>query len=94
VAQIVLDSAGIDAVVRQFVAAAMPQCVRVDLHIEARGAGRTLYHGLKAPRRKRRASPAHKHAQLSDTARELGIKIDLNYSFAQQPPARETDGTE
>ena len=40
VAQIALDGAGIDAVVRQFVAAAMPQHVRVDLHVEARGAGR------------------------------------------------------
>jgi hypothetical protein len=33
-------------------------------------------------------------AQLSDMAKELGIKINLNYSFAQQPPATETDGSE
>ena len=32
--------------------------------------------------------------QLADTAKELGIKIDLNYSFAQQPSATETDGSE
>ena len=32
--------------------------------------------------------------QLSDTAKELGIKIDLNYSFAQQSSATETDRSE
>jgi hypothetical protein len=32
--------------------------------------------------------------QLADTAKELGIKIDLNYSFAQQLSATETDGSE
>jgi hypothetical protein len=29
--------------------------------------------------------------QLADTAKELGVKINLNYSFAQQPSATETD---
>ena len=40
-AQIALDGARIDAVIRQLVAAAMPQHVRVDLHVKARRAGRT-----------------------------------------------------
>ena len=39
-AQIALDGARIDAVIRQFVAAAMPQHVRVNLHVKARRAGR------------------------------------------------------
>ena len=36
------------AVVRQFVAAAVPQHVRVDLHVKVRRAGRTFHHGLEA----------------------------------------------
>ena len=48
VAQIALDGARIDAVIRQFVTAAMPQHVRMDFHVEARRAGGTLHHGLKA----------------------------------------------
>jgi len=48
VAQIALDGARIDAVVRQFVAAAMPQHVWVDLHVEARRASGTFHHGLEA----------------------------------------------
>jgi len=32
--------------------------------------------------------------QLADTAKELGIKIDLNYSFTQLPPATEADSSE
>jgi hypothetical protein len=43
VAQIALDGARIDAVIRQLVTAAMPQHVRVDLHVEARRARRSLY---------------------------------------------------
>jgi hypothetical protein len=39
-------------------------------------------------------SDAELIAQLADTAKELGIKIDLNYSFAKQPSATETDGSE
>jgi hypothetical protein len=31
-------------------------------------------------------------AQLADQAKQLGIQIDLNYRFAQQPPATVTDG--
>jgi hypothetical protein len=31
--------------------------------------------------------------QLADQAKELGIEIDLNYGFAQQPAAEETDGS-
>ena len=60
-AQIALDRACVDAIVCQFVAAAMPQHVRVDLDVKARRAGRTLYHGLEAPRRKRRIAFAHKY---------------------------------
>src|SRR5262249_7650283 len=42
-----------------------------------------------------RLSDAELIAQLSDMAKELGIKIDLNYSFAQLPPAtEEPDGGE
>ena len=42
-----------------------------------------------------RLSDAELIAQLSDMAKELGIKIDLNYSFAQLPPAtEEPDGSE
>jgi hypothetical protein len=36
-----------------------------------------------------RLSDAELIAQLSDTAKELGIDINLNYSFAQQPPEDE-----
>jgi hypothetical protein len=32
--------------------------------------------------------------QLADTAKQLGVEINLNYSFAQQPSAIETDGSE
>jgi len=48
VAQIALDGARIDAVVRQLVAAAVPQHVRVDLHIEARRTSRAFHQGLEA----------------------------------------------
>jgi len=41
-----------------------------------------------------RLSDAGLIAQLSDTAKELGIEINLNYSFAQQSSATETDGSE
>jgi hypothetical protein len=42
VAQIALDGARIDTVIRQFVAAAMPQHVRVDLSVKTRRAGHAL----------------------------------------------------
>jgi hypothetical protein len=41
-----------------------------------------------------RLSDAELIEQLADQAKELGIKIDLNYSFAQLPPATETDDSE
>jgi hypothetical protein len=41
-----------------------------------------------------RLSDAELIEQLADTAKQLGIKIDLNYSFAQQPSETETDGSE
>jgi hypothetical protein len=41
-----------------------------------------------------RLSDAELIAQLSDTAKQLGVEINLNYSFAQQSSARETDGSE
>jgi len=40
VAQIALDGSRIDAVIRQLVATARPQHVRVNLHVKARRAGR------------------------------------------------------
>jgi hypothetical protein len=48
VPQIALDGARIDAVVRQFVTAAMPQHVRVNFHGEPGSAGHTLHHRLEA----------------------------------------------
>jgi hypothetical protein len=33
-------------------------------------------------------------AQLSDMAKQLGIEINLNYSFAQQSSATEPDGSD
>jgi hypothetical protein len=45
VAQIALDGARIDAVIRQFVAAAMPQHMRVNFHVEACRASGTFHHG-------------------------------------------------
>jgi hypothetical protein len=39
-------------------------------------------------------SDAELIAQLSDMAKQLGIEINLNYSFAQQPSATETNGSE
>jgi hypothetical protein len=39
-----------------------------------------------------RLSDAELVAQLADTAKELGIQIDLNYKFAQQAPDAETAG--
>jgi hypothetical protein len=41
--------------------------------------------------RKRRATLLQ---TLAQQAKELGIKIDLNYSFAQLPPAAKTDETD
>jgi len=41
-----------------------------------------------------RLSDAELIVQLSDTARELGIEINLNYSFAQRSSATEPDGSE
>jgi hypothetical protein len=41
-----------------------------------------------------RLSDAELIQQLADQAKELGIKIDLNYTFAQLPPATETDDGE
>jgi hypothetical protein len=41
-----------------------------------------------------RLSDAELIQQLSDMAKELGVEINLNYSFAQQSSARETDGSE
>jgi hypothetical protein len=41
-----------------------------------------------------RLSDAELIQQLADQAKELGIKIDLNYSFAQLPPTTETDDSE
>jgi Terminase small subunit len=41
-----------------------------------------------------RLSDAELIAQLSDLAKELGVDINLNYSFAQQSSATETDGSE
>jgi hypothetical protein len=38
-----------------------------------------------------RLSDAELIQQLADQAKELGVEIDLNYSFAQQPSATETD---
>jgi hypothetical protein len=40
-----------------------------------------------------RLSDAELIQQLSDQAKELGIKIDLNYTFAQLPPATEADSS-
>jgi hypothetical protein len=41
-----------------------------------------------------RLSDAELIAQVADQAKQLGIKIDLNYSFAQLPPATEPDSSE
>jgi hypothetical protein len=41
-----------------------------------------------------RLSDAELIQQLADQAKELGIKIDLNYSFAQLPSATDRDGSE
>ena len=41
-----------------------------------------------------RLSDAELIGQLSDMAKQLGVEINLNYSFAQQPSDRETDGSE
>ena len=48
VAQIALDGSGIDTIICQFEAAAMPQHVRVNLHIETGHFGRAFHHGLEA----------------------------------------------
>ena len=41
-----------------------------------------------------RLSDAELIAQLADMAKQLGVEINLNYSFAQQSSATETDGSE
>src|SRR5262249_18489823 len=46
-AEIGLNSSGIDPVIRQLKAAAVPQHVRMDLDIEAGSAGRTIHHRLE-----------------------------------------------
>ena len=60
-AQIALDGARIDAVICQFVTAAMPQHVRVNLHVKARRAGRAFHHGLEAAFGERRIALADKY---------------------------------
>jgi hypothetical protein len=47
VVQIALDGTGIDAIICQFEAAAMPQHMRVNLHIEPGSLGCASHHGLK-----------------------------------------------
>ena len=47
VPQIALDGPRIDAIIRQLVAAAVPQHVRMDFHVEACRAGGTFHHVLK-----------------------------------------------
>jgi hypothetical protein len=49
VVQIALDGTGIDAIICQFEAAAMPQHVRVNLHIEPGSLSCASHHGLKDP---------------------------------------------
>ena len=47
-AKIALNDTGIDAVIRQFVTAAMPQHVRVDFRVKAGRSGRrAFHHGLE-----------------------------------------------
>jgi hypothetical protein len=73
VTQIALDGTSIHAIIRQFVAAAMPQHVRVDLHIEARRTSRTFHHGLKAAYCEWRASSSARenHRRLYSSARRV-----------------------
>ena len=40
-----------------------------------------------------RLSDAELISQLSDMAKQLGVEINLNYSFAQQPSATKTNGS-
>ena len=40
-----------------------------------------------------RLSDAELIAQLSEMAKQLGVEINLNYSFAQQSSATEPDGS-
>jgi hypothetical protein len=48
VAQIALDGSRIDAIICQFEAAAMPQHVRMDFHVETDRFGRAFHHCLEA----------------------------------------------
>jgi hypothetical protein len=47
VTKITLDGARIDAVIRQFIAAAMSQHMRVDFLVKAGRSGRAFHHGLE-----------------------------------------------
>jgi len=46
----------------------------------------------ETPRDVTQLSDAELLSTLAAQAKELGIEIDLNYTFAQQPPAAKTDG--
>jgi uncharacterized alpha-E superfamily protein len=48
----------------------------------------------ETPRDVTQLSDAELIATLAAQAKELGIEIDLSYSFAQQPPAAKTDETD
>jgi hypothetical protein len=58
VAQIALDGARIDAVIRQFVTAAMAQHMRMNFHIETGCAGSTLLDLIHRHERRRHAGGA------------------------------------
>ena len=80
-----MDGARIDAVVRQFVAATMPQLYsKLAASQELR---KMLNIGGQKDRPETdvsRLSDAELIQQLADQAKELGIEIDLNYQFAQK----------
>ena len=60
-AEVALNGAGIDAVVRQLVAARMAKHVRMDFHLKSGGLPSALHHRLKATRGEGRAALADKH---------------------------------
>jgi hypothetical protein len=60
-----LDGTRIDAIIRQFVTAAVPQHVRVDLYVKARRAGRAFHHGLETAFCEWRTALAHKYKRRS-----------------------------
>jgi hypothetical protein len=77
VTQTALNGSRIDAVIRQFVTAAMPQHARMDFHVEAGRSGRAFHHGMETtPENGASAYSQNRKGYLvADLSRKSRVKI-------------------